>query len=123
LFGVNNYLEGNVKKITCSLHKIVAFIRQRKLDNNITNDISQIAEFSLTTGNFILSIYESGWDKLKANKNDNVFRQSVASQFKIKSLINNLINYQDSSKLSSQAKISKVPFLILSRPSKSILAK
>jgi len=44
IFKVNEYLEEDVKIIVCSLYRITAFIRQRKLDGKIGDDILQIAE-------------------------------------------------------------------------------
>jgi len=45
LFEMNEYLEDNTKNITCSLLRMVAFIRQCKLEDKIAEDISQISEF------------------------------------------------------------------------------
>lgn len=47
---------------------------------------------------FISSIYESGWDKLTANKNNNSFRQYTSAQFKPKDLKFNKGNGTDLSK-------------------------
>ena len=63
---------------------MATLIRQRKLKDNTTEDISHIVKFKFTTWDFILSIYKSEWDKLNANKNSNSFRQCIASQFKAK---------------------------------------
>ena len=83
LFRINEYLEGDAKNIACSLYRMAVFIRQRKLKDKTTKDISQIVEFRFTAWNFILSIYESGWDKLNANKNNNSFRQCVILQSRL----------------------------------------
>jgi len=45
IFGINKYLKGNAKNITCLLYRMAAFIRQRKLEDKITKDIPQIVEF------------------------------------------------------------------------------
>ena len=39
-FGVNEYLEGNAKNIAYLLHSIAMFIRQRKIVDKTTKDIS-----------------------------------------------------------------------------------
>ena len=83
LFRINEYLEGDVKNIACSLYRMAIFIRQRKLKDKTTKDIPQIVEFRFTAWDFILSIYEFGWNKLNANKNSNSFRQCVALQSKL----------------------------------------
>ena len=45
----------------CSLLRIMAFIRQCKLEDKTMEDISQILEFGFVAWDFILVIYESGW--------------------------------------------------------------
>jgi len=102
---------------------MATFIRQRKLEDKTASGIPQIGEFSFAAWNFILSIYESRWDKLNANKNGNSFRQCVSSQFKTKILKNISDNNQVLSKQDKQAKVSKVSLSISFRLSKSILAK
>ena len=79
IFGINEYLDGDAKNIACSLYRMAAFVRQRKLEDKTTADIPQITEFGFAAWDFILSIYESGWDKLTANKDNRLFRQYVAS--------------------------------------------
>jgi len=45
IFEINKYLEGDAKNITCPLHRIVALVRQQKLENKTADNILQIAEF------------------------------------------------------------------------------
>jgi len=73
IFGMNEYLEGDARNINCSLHRISAFIRQRKLEDKSAEDIPQITEFGFVAWAFLSSIYESGWDKLEANKDKKSF--------------------------------------------------
>jgi len=47
IFGINKYLKDDTKNITYLLYRIAAFIRQRKLEDKITEDIPQIVEFGL----------------------------------------------------------------------------
>jgi len=70
---MNEYLEGDARNINCSLHRISAFIRQRKLEDKSAEDIPQITEFGFVAWAFLSSIYESGWDKLEANKDKKSF--------------------------------------------------
>ena len=44
----------------CSLLRIMALIRQFKLEDKTMEDISQILEFSFAAWDFLLVIYESG---------------------------------------------------------------
>ena len=57
---MNEYLEDDAKNIMCLLLRIVAFIRQYKLENKTTENISQISEFGFVTWDFLLAIYKSG---------------------------------------------------------------
>ena len=79
LFGLDEYLEEDTKNIMCSFLRMVAFIRQHKLENRTAEDISQISEFGFTAWEFLSFIYESGWDKLIANKDNKTFRQYISS--------------------------------------------
>ena len=38
---MNEYLEGNARNITCSLLRIVAFIKQQKLEDKIAENIAK----------------------------------------------------------------------------------
>jgi len=44
----------------CLLPRIIAFIRQCKLEDKTMEDISQISEFGFVAWDFILVIYKSG---------------------------------------------------------------
>ena len=120
LFGLDEYLKGDTKNIMCSLLRMVTFIKQHKLENRIAENISQILEFGFTAWEFLSFIYESGWDKLIANKDNKTFRQYISSQFNMKPT-KNMIN--NNSSKDKQANILRIPLPILSRPSKSVLAK
>ena len=43
---MDEYLKDDAKNIMCSLLRIVAFIRQHKLKNKTTENVSQISEFA-----------------------------------------------------------------------------
>jgi len=48
LFGINKYLNNDVRNIICSLLRIAAFDKQQRLEDKIAEDILQIAEFGFT---------------------------------------------------------------------------
>jgi len=60
---------------------MAAFIKKCLLENRTTQDILQIMDFRYIAWKFLLAIYESGWDKLMANKENMSFRQYVSAQF------------------------------------------
>ena len=60
IFNMNEYLEDDAKNIICSLLRTVVFIRQHKLENKTTENISQISKFGFVAWDFLLAIYKSG---------------------------------------------------------------
>ena len=122
IFRMNEYLEGDARNINCSLHRIAAFIRQKKLEDKSAEDIPQIAELGFAAWVFPSSIYESGWDKLEENKDKKSFRQCVSSQFNRKLSTSFSQKKEDKGK-GKPSNISKAPPPIHPKPSKSILAK
>jgi len=68
------------------------------------------------------SIYESGWDKLEANKDQKSFCQCVSLQFNRKLSTSFSQKKKDKGKR-KPANISKAPLPIHPKPSKSVLAK
>ena len=122
IFRMNKYLEGDARNINCSLHRIAAFIRQKKLKDKSAEDIPQIVEFGFAAWVFPSSIYESGWDKLEENKNKKSFHQCVSSQFNRKLSTSFSQKKEDKGKR-KPANISKASPPIHPKPSKSVLAK
>ena len=109
---MNEYLEDDAKNITCSLLRIVVFIRQHKLEDKTAKNIPQILEFGFVAWDFLLAIYESGWNRLVANKNQKSFRQCIFTQFNRKS-INNLVPNKEDKDKDKQASISRFSLPIL----------
>ena len=76
---MNEYLKDDAKNIICLPFRIAVFIEQCKLEDKIVEDISQISEFGFVAWDLLLAIYESGWDKLTANKDNRSFKQYVSA--------------------------------------------
>ena len=66
---MNEYLERDTKNIICILLRMVAFIKQCRLENKTEKDILQISEFGFVAWEFLSAIYKAEWNKLIANKN------------------------------------------------------
>ena len=81
IFGNNEFLEINSKNILTSLLQIADFIYNRKLKNNIEDDIPALTRFSQAAQSFISSIYKVEWDSLKTNNLNKIFRQNITSKF------------------------------------------
>jgi len=56
---MNKYLEGDVKNIICSLFRMISFIKQRRLEDKIAKDISQISKFGYIIWEFLSAIYKT----------------------------------------------------------------
>ena len=80
LFGMNEFLDSDAKNITCSLLRIVLFMRQRKLEDKTVKDIMQITEFGSMVWEFLSIVYEAGWNKLTTNNNNKFFRQYISAR-------------------------------------------
>ena len=57
---MNEFLDSDAKNITCSLLRIVLFMRQRKLEDKTVKDIMQITEFGSMVWEFLSIVYEAG---------------------------------------------------------------
>ena len=77
LFGIDNYLEGDIKNVIYSLLRIALFIKQYSLENKKAQIIPQITDFGYIAWKFLLAIYQSSWDKFIANKDNKTFRQCI----------------------------------------------
>jgi len=53
---------------------MILFIKQRRLKDKTAENIPQISEFGYEAWKFLSAIYEAGWNKLTANKNNKSFR-------------------------------------------------
>jgi len=60
---------------------IGTFIKQCPLDNKLIKDFSDLAEVGFAIWHLINAIYESGWDRLSADNNEKLIRQSVLECF------------------------------------------
>ena len=114
LFRINEYLEDDVKNITCSLFRKTSFIKQRRLEDKIAKDISQISKFGYIVWEFLSAIYKAEQDKLTADKNN------ILVQFN-RSPLSNIPSKKQTKR--KQANISRISPFILLRPNKSILKK
>jgi len=75
------HLFSDIKCIKKFLIHIAKYINNKSVDINKSNDIIDLRNINDTAWKFITSIYNLGWDLLFTNKNNNFFRQKVASKF------------------------------------------
>jgi len=116
LFGTNKFLNSNINNITCSLKCMACFLRQRNVKDRDTNSIRQLDPFGESAWDFVLAIFESGWDTLTtANKSS--IRDNFTKEFGKSTKPPPSVNTHHG------AHITKVPLPIPSHPSKKILEK
>jgi len=84
LYNFLEYLSSDSKNIKELLYQIAKYIENKKIDVNKSNDIPDLKGIDKTTWNFLFAIYNSGWDSLIADKDNNSFRQKVVSKFTLK---------------------------------------
>ena len=95
-------------------------MKQCKLEDKTTKDISQIREFGFVAWEFLFAIYKVSWDKLAANKYNKLFRQCVSAQCNkllLKSLETTIPSFMKKEK---KENVSRILPPIPSRPSQSI---
>jgi len=80
LFGTNEFLQSDARNVSCSLIHMAEFIRQRNITDHDGNKIPQIDSFGEAAFNFIIAIYEAGWDKLFMS-DKNTLRRKIQLQF------------------------------------------
>lgn len=57
------------------------FIRFRKVDTGVIDNIKELKEFGDAAFNFISSIYEANWNTIHSDKNNNSFRSRITNKF------------------------------------------
>lgn len=57
------------------------YIENKKIENNKANEVLDLKGIGEAAWNFISAIYNSGWDSLIVDENNNSFRQKVSSKF------------------------------------------
>ena len=81
LYSLLEHLFSDTKYIKESLIYIAKYIDNKSIDINKSNNVANLRDMNEATWKLIFSIYNSGWDLLLADKNNNSFRQKVASKF------------------------------------------
>jgi len=80
LFGTDEFLNSDIRNITCSLQRMARFLRQRNLEGCNGNNMSQLSTFGESAWEFISAIFESGWDQLTTS-DDTPIRDNIMTKF------------------------------------------
>ena len=102
------------KNIKESLNHITKYIRNKKIKKNKANNISDFSNIGEAAWNFILALYNLGWDILIVNKNNCSFRQKVSAQFTLK-LSKIKTNNKNNKKIDKPASFIKLSPLTLAK--------
>jgi len=84
------YIFFDVKDIKKSLIQLEKYIENKKIDTSKSNDVAELHGIGESAWKLVSTIYNSGWDFLFADKNNNSFRQKVF--FKCTPKVNSLKN-------------------------------
>jgi len=57
------------------------YIKNKSIENNKTNDVTDLKEIGEAIWNFITSIYNSDWNSLVTDKDNHNLRQKFAAKF------------------------------------------
>jgi len=124
LFSQMSSQEINVNNIKISFTYISNFISYRELKNNREKDIPFLKEFGQVIFDFVAAIFKGGWDYLKMDINNKMFRKLIKDEFTIKISSPNKRQKMYSLPFVKPANFSKLPLSQLSsRPLKKVLAK
>jgi len=63
------------------LNQIAKYIQNKKINTNKSNNITDLNDIGEAAWNFLLAVYNSEWDFLYADMNNNSFRQKVLAKF------------------------------------------
>jgi len=95
------------------------YIKNKKIENNKANKVSDLNSINKATWKFIFAIYNSEWDSLIADKKNKSFRQKVSSKFTPKLNIVKTSN-KGKKKADKPASFEKLPLPILAKLPKEV---
>ena len=75
------FIKTDAKNTYTSLLCMADFIRFRKVDTGVIDNIKELKEFGDAAFNFISSIYEANWNTIHSDKNNNSFRSRITNKF------------------------------------------
>ena len=111
-----------MKNIFTLILHVANYIKNKKIERQKINNVTELKGFSEAAWSFISSIYESRWDSLYTDKENRTFRQKSAFKFTPKVPNSNFYSNGSKSKDKS-AEIAKLPPSIPARPPKEVLEK
>jgi len=81
LLRIKKFLSSNAQNITYSLFLIEMFIKQCFFKNKPIKNFLKLVDIGFAAWHLINIIYDSGWNKLRADENNKTFHQCVSSCF------------------------------------------
>ena len=84
LHGTLEHLSSDSKSIKESLCQMTKYIKNKNIEHNKANDISDLSGVGEVAWNFISAIYEPDWNSFVTNKENRTFRQWIVFKFTLK---------------------------------------
>ena len=96
------------------------YILNKRVEKGKVNDFKDLKNVGKKIQNFILAIYDVGWDVLIANSNGASFRNKIAAKFILKINSFNALKTNNSKNIDKLASINRLPLLILAKLPKEV---
>ena len=120
LHGLIEHLTSDAKNIRESLHHMIKYILNKKVESSKTNKINNFKGIGEVMWSFILALYKSEQDELIANNNNNFFRQKLKAQFTPKTNEGTSNKNNKNKNMDKPTLFHKLPPLILAKSPKKI---
>ena len=108
LHGSIEHFVSDSKNIKVSLNFLAKYIKNKQVNGNMINDLTDFNGMGDAIWNFISSVYEAKWDTLYTDNKANTLRAKVALKFTPRTISQNNGNKKDIAKL-VPVTINKVP--------------
>jgi len=98
----------DTKNIKTTLDFLAKYIKNKQVNGNLVNDLTDFDGMGNAIWNFISSVYEAKWDSLNTDRKTNTFRVKISLKFTLRIMPSNNSNKKEIAK-PVLATIIKVP--------------
>ena len=85
-YGSIEHFASDSKSIKVSLNFLAKYIRNKQVNGNMINNLTDFDGMSDVIWNFISSVYNAKWDALYTNNKTNTLRAKVSSKFTLRTI-------------------------------------
>ena len=122
IFGTIEFIKIDAKNIYTSLLCMADFIRSRKINTGVINNVKELKGFGDAAFNFVSYIYKANWNIIYADNHNNSSKNRIVNKFTPKVKKPTMLSKVRSSK-DKQVEIVRIPSPILACSPKEILEK